>query len=64
MNTRIYLVTSGTDTHLVRATNKVVAINHIARKNITAAVASQMELVEMIADGAKVKDAGENDSPA
>lgn len=61
MKTRIYLVTSGNDTHLVKATNKVVAINHVAKRGIKAHVASQLELVELVADGAKVEEAGSDD---
>jgi len=57
-NTRIYLVTSGLDSFLVKAVTKTSAINFIAKRDIEAKVASQLELVEMIGDGAKVLVAG------
>lgn len=59
MKTRIYLVENGTDTFLVDASNKVVAINHIARKDIEAHVASQLELVQLLKDGTEIQKAGE-----
>ena len=56
---RIYVVTQGDDTFLVNAANKSAAINAAARKTISAHVASQLELVEMIGSGAKIIEAGE-----
>ena len=58
MAKRIYLVTHQLDTYLVEAGNKVAAVNFIARQDIKASVASQLELVEMIGAGAKVLKAG------
>ena len=58
MTKRIYLVTHDLETYLIEAGNKVAAINFVARKNIKASVASQLELVEMIGAGAKVLKAG------
>ena len=55
--TRIYVVLTDTKQHLVRATNKVQAINHIARASITAEVASQDELIAAIGEGVKVENA-------
>lgn len=63
MGKRIYVVAvDGTD-HLVRATNVRAAINHKAREGITAAVASQDVLVDMLQSGAEIEEAG-NDLPA
>ena len=56
--TRIYLVENGDDVYLIEATSKATAINYIARKGIEAQVATQMQLVEMLAAGAKVEKAG------
>ena len=53
--TRIYLVEDMTGlSHLVEAVTKAAAINFIARRGINAKVASQMELVALIASGEKV----------
>jgi hypothetical protein len=59
MGKRIYLVVHDLDTYLIEANNKQQAIGHVARQSITATVASQMELVELIGAGAKVTKAGE-----
>lgn len=56
--TRIYLVTNGDDEHLIDASNKVVAINHVARKGIKAHVATQTELVAKIQAGVEIEKAG------
>lgn len=66
--TRIYSVTDR-DTaivHLVRATSQAQAIRHVASARYTAAVASQDELVTLVAGGHAVDDATETqtDGPA
>jgi len=57
--TRIYVVNGGDLTaHLVMATNKAVAINHIAKKDITARVATQEDLVSMLNSGVEIQLSG------
>jgi hypothetical protein len=65
MSKRIYAVTVSTDsgvenwvTRLVRATNKSQAINHVARSNIAAEVASQELLVNYVMAGHPIEDVG------
>lgn len=59
--TRIYLVTAGAEKRLVRAANKVQAVNHVARATIEAEVADQETLLTMAMNGAvKVETAGEH----
>lgn len=50
--TKVYVVTSGQDEYLVRATNKAKAIRMIARDTICAEVASQ-EMLDRIAKECK-----------
>lgn len=61
--TRIYAVTDR-DTaavHLVRATSQAQAIRHVASARYTATVASQDDLVQLVASGHTVDDATAND---
>lgn len=55
---RIYRVTDSTNNidYLVRAHTRAAAIKHVAR-NIAAEVASQDDLLDLTAKGAKVQDA-------
>ncbi len=57
---RIYLVADreSSTTRLVRATNPSQAIRHVAQR-FAADVASQDDLVALLATGTKVEDAGE-----
>ncbi len=55
---RVYAVTTGKTTRLVRAPNKAQAINHVARDTIKAEVADQETLITEIATGATVEDSG------
>lgn len=55
--TRIYKVAAK---RLVRAANAAQARNHVARESITVEVASQDDLVTMVAAGTKVETAGEH----
>lgn len=57
MATRIYVVIQGDDTFLVRAATQAAARSHVA-KEITVRVASQFDLVDYVAAGIKVQDAG------
>lgn len=61
--TRIYLVknTENGGDHLVRAHNQAQAVRHVARKQFECEVASQDDLVELVASGVKVEDAGADD---
>lgn len=64
--TRIYVVINRNDTHLVEAGNITTAIRHVVRKQITAHVATQKELIEMTRDGVEVEIAtggGTSSSP-
>lgn len=61
--TRIYVVSARHDGHviarrLVRAPTQAQAIRHVATEAITAEVASQDDLVELVAAGAKVETSG------
>jgi len=64
MSTRIYAVyderTLATDgQRLVRAGTRAQALRHVAQGTFTVVVASQDELVELLGQGIKVEDAGE-----
>lgn len=60
MTSRIYIVIHGNDTHLVNASNKATAINHVVRNSVKASVASQLELVELLSSGTEVQKAGKD----
>jgi hypothetical protein len=58
---RIYIVvqkiSDGTvETRLVRAANRIQAENFVASTTISAELASQDDLIEMVGDGVKVED--------
>lgn len=57
--TRIYSVFDSEVgvTHLVRAATKSQAVNHVVRARFEANVATQSELVALIAEGVAVEDA-------
>lgn len=55
---RVYRVKHSDKDHLVRASNKAQAINHVARHIIMAEVASQDDLIEL-AGKVEVETAGE-----
>ena len=58
--TRIYKVVHGTETHLVRATHPNRAINHVAKGLITATIATQDDLVQLMTQAdVSVEVAGE-----
>jgi hypothetical protein len=65
MSKRIYAVSVSTEpnfenlaTRLVRAPNRSQAINHVAKSNILAEVASQETIVTFITAGHSIEDAG------
>ena len=62
MPQRIYAVTpkngNGT-TRLVKATTQATARSHVAKDTLSVQVASQDQLVESVAAGVKVEQAGE-----
>lgn len=66
---RIYVVhiahggENGTETRLVRAPNPAQAIRHVADQTITADVATQDDLVDLINAGIKVETAGKDSAP-
>lgn len=60
--TRIYLVTTPSDSRLVRAPNASQAIRHVARDIIEASVADQDELVLLVGRGVKVEACGEDET--
>jgi hypothetical protein len=55
MATRIYVVGGPTGIRLVDATTKQQAIAHVANSTINAHVASQKDLVELLAKGVAVE---------
>lgn len=58
--TNIYLVNgqlgATVEPRLVRATNRQQALSHVAKSMLTVTLASQEDLVSLIAEGAKVED--------
>ncbi len=57
--TRIYIVRAeGGAKRIVRAPNTAQAIRHVAADTLRAAVATQDELVTLVAAGTKVEDSG------
>lgn len=60
---RIYLVqdTATAAKTLVRAHNQAQAVRHVARYRLSVTVASQDDLVTLVAGGVKVEDAGADD---
>ncbi|MFT3806072.1 hypothetical protein [Arenimonas sp.] len=61
MSTRIYVVTEtfegGTNRHLIRAISPAQAVAAVTKPRFTAEVAGQDELVKLVGEGVKVKDA-------
>lgn len=55
MATRIYIVTDGAISRLVRATHPSHALMHVVRDNYTVRVASQDDLETQISKGVKVE---------
>ncbi len=62
MSKRIYIVSSEQGRTLVRAGNQAQAIRHVAVSQYSAKVASQDELVELVAAGNKVVDASADEA--
>ena len=56
---RIYAVTDGTTTSLVRAATQSQAIAHVVKSKYKAVVPTQDELVKLVSDGVGVETAGE-----
>lgn len=54
---RVYKVQQGETVRLVKAVNKTQALNYVARATITAEVASQADLIELLPTGIMVEDA-------
>lgn len=63
--TRIYVITDRrTDAQrLVRAANPATAIRHVANGTLSAAVAAQETLVDLVSEGVKVETAGDELEP-
>ena len=57
MKTRIYVVSNGT-TQLVRAANRSQALRHVVQDKYTCRVATQEDLVSLMASDVQVEDAG------
>ena len=59
--TRIYAVTNKETgfEHLIRAANRGEAIRHAARNQFSVEVATQDQLVELVAAGVKVEDSSD-----
>ena len=55
MKQRIYLVTIGDNTRMVRASSQAQAVTHVARSMITVRLASQDDIVEKIGAGIPVE---------
>lgn len=59
---RIYKVETPNGARLVRAQNRVQAVNHVARATIKGEVASQDDLIELVGAGVKVEDVGDEEA--
>ena len=55
--TRIYVCQIGDEVRLVRAQNRIQALNHIARSKIDVRIADQDTLVNALTSGLKVETA-------
>lgn len=55
---RIYVVSSGIESRLVRAPNRARALGHVARATLSVELADQETLVHLLGEGAAVEDAG------
>ena len=64
MASRIYVVGGPTGIRLVDATNKQQAIAHVAHSTFKAHVASQMDLVELLARGVAVEGVKSAEQPS
>ena len=60
--TRIYRTNTPTGSRLVRAANRAQAIAHVARDIIKADVATQDDLIALVAEGVKVEAASEQEA--
>jgi hypothetical protein len=60
---RIYTVSTGNTTRLVRASHRAQALAHVANTTINVAVASQDELVKHLAKGVSVESASDASTP-
>lgn len=63
MSTRIYKVTHNNNVWLVRSTTRNQAIAYVAGKEMSAAVATQEDLVTLISSGGTVANAKEDQLP-
>lgn len=59
-NRRIYVVRNTTDmkSRLIRAANSSQAVNYVTRDEYKCHVASQDDIVRLVAEGTKVEDVG------
>ncbi len=55
---RIYVVSSGLESRLVRAPNRARALGHVAKATLTVELADQEALIHLIGEGVPVEDAG------
>ena len=62
MTTRIYAVGNSEGTRLVRAATQAQALRHVAKSSYDVRVASQDDLVTVLATGSKVEEAGAEDA--
>ena len=56
---RIYVVTTDAGARLVEAASKAQAISYVAKSTISAEVASQRDLVSLVANGLGVEGMGD-----
>lgn len=56
---RIYLVSTGNTTRLVRAAHRAQALTHVARSTHAVRVPTQEELVKAVSSGVGVENAGD-----
>jgi len=59
MITRIYLVKDESSCYLVRAATRVQALNHVTRDRFRVTVATQENLVKLLASGRRVENVAE-----
>jgi hypothetical protein len=54
---RIYVVSSGLESRLVRAPNRARALGHVAKATLTVELADQESLIHLLTEGVTVEDA-------
>lgn len=62
MTTRVYVVDSESEFHLVEAKSKAAALRHVAAKQYSVRIANQKTLIGAVKDGVPIQVANEESS--